>query len=183
MVLPKRKPNRLKNYDYSQNGAYFITICTKGRQEILWGGTDSVGARIARPTMRFDTPPRTHPITPPSLSECGKIVDTGIRNIPLHYTSVSVDQYVIMPNHIHLILMLRYHGDGRAMRAPTVSSIINQLKGYTTKQAGFPLWQKSFHDHIIRNEREYQKIWEYIVTNPLNWENDCFYNNKSTEKR
>ena len=72
---------------------------------------------------------------------------------------------------------------GRAMRAPTVSSIVNQLKGYTTKQAGFPLWQKSFHDHIIRNEREYQKIWEYIVTNPLNWENDCFYNNKSTEKR
>ncbi|MEG1887523.1 MAG: hypothetical protein RR177_05285, partial [Oscillospiraceae bacterium] len=61
------------------------------------------------------------------------------------------------------------------MRAPTIATAINQMKGYVTKQIGISLWQKLFHDHIIRNEREYQKIWQYIDENPLKWEEDCFY--------
>ncbi|MDR1133194.1 MAG: hypothetical protein LBL05_03475 [Synergistaceae bacterium] len=104
---PTRTPNRLKNYDYSQSGYYFITICIKDRHELLW--RPYVGARIARP----------------SLSDIGEIVKNAIENIPHIYESVTVDKYVIMPNHIHLILII---GDdpGRAMRAPTISTIINQ---------------------------------------------------------
>lgn len=61
------------------------------------------------------------------------------------------------------------------MRTPTISTVVNQMKGAVTKQIGFSFWQKSFHDRIIRNEREYRKIWEYIYRNPLTWEKDCFY--------
>jgi len=74
-----------------------------------------------------------------------------------------------------MILLLDSHGSGRAMRAPTISTVINQMKGCVTKQIGFSLWQKLFHDHIIRNEEEYRKIWEYIDTNPLKWEDDCYF--------
>jgi len=64
---------------------------------------------------------------------------------------------------------------GRAMRAPTISTVINQMKGYVSKQIGYSIWQKLFHDHIIRNEADYIKIWRYIDENPINWQNDCFY--------
>jgi REP element-mobilizing transposase RayT len=155
--LPKRKPNRLKNYDYSQSGYYFITICIKDRHELLWVPTP-VGARIARPP----------------LSDIGKIVNKAIENIPNIYKSVTVDKYVIMPNHMHLILIIA-DNHGRAMRAPTISTVINQMKGYVSKQTGYPVWQKLFHDHVIRNETDYLRIWQYIDKNPINWKEDCFY--------
>lgn len=158
MELPKRKPNRLTGYDYNQNGAYFVTMCVQERREILW----NVGARIVRP--RGFIP----------LSKYGIIIDNAIREIPKRYPSVYVDKYVIMPNHIHIILILSYDG-GRAMRAPTIATVINQMKGHATKQIGFSLWQKTFHDRIIRDEREYLKIWRYIDTNPAQWEDDCFF--------
>ena len=65
--------------------------------------------------------------------------------------------------------------DGRAMRVPTISTIINQMKGHVTKQIGFSLWHTRFHDHIIRNEKEYKYIWEYINNNPARWEKDCYF--------
>lgn len=168
MEQNKRKPNRLKGYDYSQNGAYFITICVKDKREILWSNTHS---RIA------------YPQAAQRLSEYGVVIENAINNIPKHYPSVSVDKYVVMPNHIHMILLLNSPGDGRIyqirdlvdMRAPTISTVINQMKGSVTKQIGVSLWQKLFHDHIIRNDEEYAKIWEYIDTNPLKWEDDCYY--------
>lgn len=118
MELLKRKPNRLKGYDYSQNGAYFITMCVKDRCEMLW---NAVGARIARPQNTED------------LSEYGIVIKNAINNISEQYPSVLVDKYVIMPNHIHMILLVDSSGDGRAMRAPTISTVINQMKGYVTK--------------------------------------------------
>ena len=157
--LPARKPNRLPDYDYSTPGAYFITICLKDRKNLLW---ESVGASIARPQR-------------PPLSHWGRIVDESIKNIPLCYPGISVDHYVIMPNHIHLLLQIQTDGDGRAMLAPTVSVVIQQLKGVVTKQIGHSIWQKLFHDHVIRNEADYLKIWQYIDTNPAKWEADCFY--------
>ncbi|WP_295632444.1 transposase [uncultured Intestinimonas sp.] len=78
-----------------------------------------------------------------------------------------------MPNHVHMILVLTSQG-GRTLCAPTVSRVIKQFKGVVTKRAGLPLWQKSFHDHIIRNEADYLRIWQYIDTNPLKWREDCF---------
>lgn len=155
MLYPKRKPNRLKNYDYSQSGVYFITICTKDKENLFW----DVGATIGRP----------------NLTKAGKIVERAILNIPKSYSSVTVDKYVIMPNHIHLLLHL-HNENGRAMHAPTISTVIQQMKGYVTKQLGCNIWQKLFHDHIVRNEESYKKIWQYIKDNPAKWEEDCFYN-------
>lgn len=158
MDLPNRKPNRLKNYDYSQNGVYFITICTKNREKLLW---EDVGASIARQNNV-------------RLSTYGKIVDNAINNIEKRYTSISVDKYVIMPNHIHLLLRIK-NESWRAMLAPTTSVVVQQMKGYITKQIGSSIWQRSYHDHIIRNDHDYLEIWEYIDTNPLKWHEDCFY--------
>ena len=160
MDLPVRKPNRLKDYDYSQNGAYFITICVKDKKEIFW----DVGACIARSNNH------------PKLSKYGNVIENAIKNIPLRYPMISVDKYVIMPNHIHLILIINNNYNGRAMHAPTISTVVNQMKGFVTKQIGFSIWQKLFYDHIIRNEQEYLKIWQYVDTNASKWREDCFYN-------
>lgn len=162
MNLPKRKPTRLANFDYSTNGTYFITICTKNKKHIF--GT--VGASIARPQEIV-------------LSEYGKIVDDAIRSITKHYSDIIVDKYVIMPNHIHMILVIKSEY-GRAMLAPTISRVIQQMKGYVSKQIGKPIWQRSFYDHIIRNEQDYNEIWQYIENNPQKWSEDRFF---STDKK
>lgn len=159
MKLPKRKPNRLPNFDYSTPGAYFITICTRERKCIFW---DSVGASIARPQT-------------PQLSKYGMIAERAIRDISLRYPAISVDHYVVMPNHIHLLLQINTDANGRPMAAPTISTVVQQLKGVITKQIGQSVWQKLFHDHVIRGEWDYLKIWEYIDGNPAKWEEDCFY--------
>ena len=157
--LPKRRPNRLPDFDYSTPGAYFITICTENRKCMLW---DTVGASIARPN---NVP----------LSAYGKIVKQAICDIPLHYPAVSIDNYTVMPNHIHLLLQINTDADGRPMVAPTISTVVQQMKGVVTKQIGHSIWQKLFYDHVIRGERDYLKIWEYIENNPAKWKEDCFY--------
>ena len=170
--LPKRKPNRLPFHDYSTPGAYFITICTHSRQKILsritkndeYECTDPVGATIGRP----------HTVI---LSEYGKIVDQAINLIHHIYPTVTVDHYVIMPNHIHLLLQLYGGESGRPMVAPTTDRIVRQMKGYISKKIGKPIWQKLYHDHVIRNQADYDHIWNYIETNPARWEYDCFYEN------
>ena len=159
MELPQRRPNRLPNFDYSTPGAYFITLCVKNRKCLLW---HPVGASIARPPQ-------------PSLSHYGTIVDTAIRNIPLHYPAISLDHYVIMPNHVHLLLQINTDEKGQPMIAPTISTVVQQMKGSVTKQIGQPIWQKLFHDHVIRDARDYLKIWEYIENNPIRWKEDCFF--------
>ena len=155
----RRKEYRLKNFDYSSVNVYFITICTKDRKPILWQG---VGASIARPD---DV----------SLSECGKIVDKAICDIPKYYSSVVVDKYVIMPNHIHLLLRIRGEGEGRPMVAPTVGRVIQQLKGIVTKATGKSVWQKLYYDHVVRNEDDYRTIYEYIENNVTKWKMDKYY--------
>ena len=167
-MKPKRKGNRLTDYDYSRNGAYFITICTQGRQQILWESDaftedDNVGASIARPQRA------------PTLSKTGKVVEQCIWEIPAHYPHISVEKYAVMPNHIHLLLLIQREQDGRPMVAPTVSTVMQQFKGIVSKQLSRPIWQKSFHDHIVRTEHGYAQIWQYIDTNPQLWHKDCFY--------
>ena len=153
----ERKQIRLKDYEYLNNGVYFITICTKDKKCLL----GSVGATIGRQVQMV-------------LSKYGHIVDNVILDIPNHYKNVFVDKYVIMPNHIHIILFIR-NDEGRAMHAPTISRIIQQLKGIVTKQVGYSIWQKLFYDHIIRNEHDYQQIWKYIDDNPIKWTLDKYY--------
>ena len=154
----------MQEHDYSSAGYYFITICVKDGHEML--SSIDVGARIARP------------------SDIGMAVESSIQKISEKYESVRLDKYVIMPNHIHMILALSpTNGDGRAMRAPTISTIINQFKGYVTKQIGFSVWQKLFHDHIIRDEAEYKRIWQYIDENPAKWTEDKYYTNDTLSSR
>ena len=145
--------------DYDTVGAYFITICTKERQNYFW---NNVGATIGRPQ---DV----------ELSPYGKTVDDAINNISNIYPSISVEQYVIMPDHIHLLLLIHADDCGRPMVAPTISRVVQQLKGYVTKNIGVSLWQKLFFDHIIRNRQDYEEHVKYIHENPLRWHYDNLY--------
>ena len=161
--LPTRKPNRLKNFDYGQSGAYFITICVKDRAEIF----GYVGADSIRPHYQHT-----------QLTDVGIVVKNGIENIGKTYEGVVVDRYVIMPNHIHMIIMIN-RDNGRMISAPTTTKSLSQIVGYfkqfVSRKIGFSPWQKSFHDHIIRNDDDYRKIVEYIDDNPNTWAEDCFY--------
>ena len=163
MELAKRKPTRLKGYDYSQNGAYFVTICTHDKECIL--SDIIVGEGLCALPKNI-------------LKPIGKEVEKSIRYINENFDGAKIDKYVIMPNHIHLIVILNNSG---GHGNPPLQNIIGQLKSYTTKQFGSILWQRSFHDHIIRGEKDYQKIWEYIDTNVIRWEKDCFYNDERSQ--
>ena len=192
-----RKPIRLSEFDYSTNGVYFITVCTKDRQCILWN-TNSVeaestaypvGADIIRPNSKVAfnekassqkeiliTPVGAEIIRPNSrLSEYGEIVYNAILNIKKHYDYVTVEKFVIMPNHIHLLLMI--DSGGRILSAPTktISTIIGQLKRSVSKSIGNSIWQKSFYDHIIRDENDFFTKWKYIDENPIKWETDEYF--------
>lgn len=164
MDRKSRKPTRLKGYNYSSDGVYFVTICVKDRKPLLW---DNVGATIGRPPKIC-------------LSPYGRVVDNAIRQIPSHYSFVKIDNYVVMPNHIHLLIRIERDKNGRPMVAPTISRVIQQMKGYVSKQIGYSIWQKLFIDHIIRDERDYLEHYTYIENNPIKWESDeLFTKNKS----
>ena len=135
-------------HDYN-HGYYFITICTHEKQCIFG--------------------------LPGNLNDFGRITERHIQNIPSFYRNIFIDKYVVMPNHIHMILVLN-NGDDNA----AVPLIIGQFKRGVTKEirSVYPdriIWQRSFHDHVIRNQTGYEKIWTYIDNNPLKWEEDCFF--------
>ena len=159
MDFPKRKQNRLTEYDYSTPNAYFITICTDNRRNLFW---KDIGAIIDRPE---NVP----------LTKLGTIAQQSIMDIPKHYPMISADHFVIMPNHIHLLLQINTDIGGRSMIAPTISTVVRLMKGTVSKQAGFPVWQKGFYDHVIRNEKDYREIWKYIEGNPGKWAEDKLY--------
>jgi len=156
--LPVRKSNRLKKYNYSQCGAYFITICTKNK-ELLFGEI-SAGKMM--------------------LNECGIIVDNEINNISSHYDYIEICHHVVMPNHVHLIIEICATA-GAASGAPTdenpkaIGNVVRGYKSGISRLIGFSPWQRNYHDHIIRNEQEYIRIAEYIETNPEKWQYDKFY--------
>lgn len=158
---PTRHTIRLKEYDYSQDGMYFVTICTQNRANVLWHG--EVGAIINRPRAACQ------------FSDVGKIVDQAIQNINQRYIGITVDKYVVMPNHVHMLLSFQQSQSGNNVHITTLQNVIKQMKSYVTKQVRRTVWQKSFYDHIIRDEAEYQRIWKYIDENPLKWELDCYY--------
>lgn len=160
MERPTRKPNRLPEYDYSQNGAYFVTICTGDKQNLFW---NTVGADIIRQQMEDEEFVLHLP-----LSKYGRIAEQGILNIPQCYPSVTVEKYCIMPNHIHMILSFS-HDCGRLIAAPTLSRVVGQMKRWVSKQIGAGIWQKSYYERVIRNGTEYEEIWQYIQENPLKY--------------
>ena len=166
--LPKRKRLRLKNFDYSTPGAYFVTVCTHNRKCTL---SRIVGAIHESPEIQ--------------LTEYGKIVDRLINTIPPQ-SLATIDRYVIMPNHIHLVIMITDSDELRAIRESPLRgrSVISKIIGYIKMNASKEIhnrygnetvWQRGFHDHIIRDRNDYEKISKYIYENPIIWQYDCFY--------
>ena len=161
--LPTRKHIRLDAYDYAQAGAYFVTLCVKDGHEML--GEIVVGTTaLGRPHV--------------ALTPLGICVDETIQIA--NKNDIKIDQYVIMPNHIHMIIILKAYdhviinADDRGRSS--LQQVIRNIKSYVTKWAGFSFWQPRFHDHIIRSDEEYRRIWKYIDENPLHWQDDKYYN-------
>jgi REP element-mobilizing transposase RayT len=175
---------RLQNWNYSWNGFYFVTICTKNRECFLGNITDG--------KMK--------------LSDIGKMARKYWLEIPNHFPFVQLDAFVVMPNHVHGIIIIdktdnivgrdvacnvstvsdKTSIDGKnenmALISPkqgSLSTIIRSYKSVVTKHARKTRidfsWQPRFYDHIIRNDNSYQNISEYIINNPLNWNNDKLY--------
>lgn len=160
--LKKRKSARLHGFDYSTRGFYFLTICTQNRRNIL---SKIVGEGLPLP----------------QLTNCGRIVDKWIRQIPQKYQEIDLDCYVIMPNHIHLLVSVM-GDDGRGDPSPTVDSVVGWLKYQATKEinkergiTGEKIFQRSFYDHIVRNDDDYDEIYNYIQQNPLRWKFDKLF--------
>lgn len=167
-----RKNIRLKGYDYSQSGYYFVTICTENR-ECLFG--DIVGARRDTPTYM-------------ELNPMGKIIENIWESLPKHHP-VELDIFQIMPNHVHFILRIISDTSqtgrscplitGASRRAPTLGWIIGMFKTECTKQInmvnktpGCQIFQRNYYERIIRDEEEYIKIKTYIKQNPMMWGRD-----------
>ncbi len=103
----------------------------------------------------------------------GKIAADCLQNIPSHFPGVTIDKWVVMPNHIHAIMILPGN-------AANLSTVIGQYKAAVTRELrllcpDIQVWQTSFHDHVVRNQADYERIWLYIEANPARWMDDCFY--------
>ena len=161
-----RRSIRLKDYDYSQPGAYFVTLCTHQRDCLF--GTIKEGNMIPSPT--------------------GDIVASCWYDLPAHYPHVEIDEFVVMPNHVHGIIILRHPDDvGAGFKpAPTckrhgLTEIVRAFKTFSARHAnvarntlGMHLWQRSYYEHIIRDEHDLHAIREYIANNPAGWERDDY---------
>ena len=163
MTLPTRKNPRLKDYDYANAGAYFVTICTHHKQAIF--GQNKSGVV--------------------ELSPYGEHVERAWREIPEHFPAVYLDEFVVMPNHVHGVVFI----DGERARhasplqpGPKLGTVIGAFKSAAARlinQAratpGAPLWQRNYYEHVIRNEASLSEIREYIANNPLKWTLDEYY--------
>ena len=170
--LPKRKPTRLNYFDYNSSGAYFLTICTENRRNLL---SRIVGGDV------LDAPQSDVSYLPKriELSYYGKIADNTINQLNDYYENIKVDRYVIMPNHVHIILFVSAGGASRTS-PPTkqhsiVSRFISNFKRFCNKECGEKIWQRTFYDHIIRNQRDYEEHVKYIHENPARWYFDELY--------
>ncbi|MCL1795099.1 MAG: transposase [Oscillospiraceae bacterium] len=156
-----RKSIRLKGYDYSSAGYYFVTVCVEDGHEML--GKVVVGdAPLRVPFIEF--------------TQYGIFVEAQIRKINHIYPHISVDSYVVMPNHIHMLATIE---DGtRRGASPTkagIPRVVQSLKSMTTRKFGFDMWQRSYHERILRNEEEYKIRWNYINNNPAKWAEDDYF--------
>ncbi len=153
-IFSTRKSPRLKEFDYSMPTAYFITICTH-EKVCLFGEPDC-------------------------LNPFGKIADHCIHHIPFHYPCVTVEKHVVMPNHVHMLLFIDSSKVSNENAFPNLTSVIGKYKAAVSRaihhiDPAINVWQRSFHDHIPRNEKALDEIWHYIDDNPRKWDLDRFY--------
>lgn len=166
---PHRKNLRIPDFDYSQPGAYYVTIVTQDRKTLF--------GQIVDEEM--------------VLNNIGKMVEAVWIAIPGHFPSVELGVFVVMPNHLHGIISIMVGARHAVPQEPSpmekfgkpvsgsLSTIIRSFKSATTKafhdlygNLEDRLWQQGYYDHVIRNEREYEAIYDYIIANPINWEKD-----------
>jgi REP element-mobilizing transposase RayT len=147
-VVSTRKAIRLRDFDYSTPGGYLVTICTHHRQSLLGQCRDD--------KVR--------------LTAAGAAVETCWLRIPVHF-AVELDMFVVMPNHVHGILVLV-----KAGHAPPLRTVVGSFKSAATRDVnrlrgtpGAAVWQRSYHDHVIRDERDLERIRGYITANPIRW--------------
>ena len=169
--LPKRKHPRLRDYDYSQNGYYHITVCTQNNSPILSRIAVGRGLAPADATANIE------------LTAIGNIVEEQLLDLPNRFHNISIDKYVIMPTHIHVIIAISGDAAGASPR-PTLMDAVRVLKSMSTRLCnqhdnlkGRKIWQTSFYDEVIQNEEAYKYIWQYIDSNPTLWDKDK-YNRK-----
>lgn len=165
--LPQRKPLRKEGFDYDFCGVYFITICTQDRREIL---SQIVGV---------DVPDDPYDYQQIKLTDYGTIADKYVKQLNDFYNHLSIEWYVIMPNHIHILLNV-LDGTSRTSsptkQHSTVSQFVSTFKRFCNKEYGGNIWQRGYNDHIIRDREDYEKHVRYIVENPMNWYFDELYN-------
>ncbi len=158
MNLPQRKRNRLQNFDYSESRAYFITVCTQEK-----------GQNLSKIVVGDGLPV-------PKLTAIGKIVYGYAEKISEKYPTVKMEKFVIMPDHVHFLISIGNELDGTGNPSPTVGNIMGWFKYQTTKTinahnntVGEKFWQRSYYDHIIRNEKDFEETYWYIELNPQRW--------------
>jgi len=165
MEKPQRKLNRLQEFDYREIGCYFITLCTHDRAQLF--------------EMEF---PVGNGLCAVPETLANQMIHKWIQEIQNKFPNIVIDKYVVMPDHLHLIVTIKERHTGRSL-----PDVMRYFKTITTnayircvKQGDLPpfdrkLWQKSYYDHVIRNQQDYNEIWEYINNNPLKWM--LIYNN------
>lgn len=170
-----RRSIRLKDYNYAQTGLYFVTICTENR-ECLFGNIVGAGSKPALTALAQIT-----------LNPLGDIVQNTWLDLINHNKNIKLHDFIIMPNHVHgIIEIIHPDCDWTGLEpAPTITKlpeIIRQFKTFSARRinqmrntAGIPVWQRNYHEHIIRDETSYLKIAEYIQTNPQKWLDDLYY--------
>ena len=196
IILPNRKPNRMKDYDYSNDNLYFVTSCVHDRVccfgHIIRTGRDPSLQYGDNKSDVSDCDPSEKQII---LNEYGKIAENQWVWLAKQYPYVILHEYVIMPNHMHGIIEItssRIDGIGsdigtghdlslQSIKIKSISELMGAYKTTTSNKIhliGFDefKWQRSFHDHIIRDKKSYDQITKYIINNPENWKDDEFFN-------
>ena len=158
--LPKRKQNRLSEFDYGQPGCYFITLCTFHRADLF----QMARSEEAVASGRLDSP-------------ANQIIHKWIRETGKKFFNLSIDKYMIMADHLHLLVTIKERRSGcslpdmmRYFKTMTTNEYIRGVRAGSLPAFDQKLWQKSYYDHVIRNQLDYNEIWEYIENNPLKWE-------------
>lgn len=172
---PQRKRIRLQNYDYNSPGCYFITICTIGKEKLL---CDIVGTAVpGGPQINY--------------TFYGEIAKKQLQDMSNFYCDIKIEKYVVMPNHIHLLIRVLKNqsqvpeGGPPRTSVPTpkihtvsvnkISSFIGTFKRFCNKEYKRNIWQFRSYDHVVRDENDYLKIWNYIENNPAKWSEDRFF--------
>ena len=165
--LPNRKNTRLKDFNYNSIGAYFITLCVEDRYQVL---SKIVGGDV------LDAPKNIE------LLPYGIIADKYINQLNDYYDNIEVKSYAIMPNHIHIMLLVCDNGASGTSpptrQHTTVSHFVSTFKRFCNKEYGEAIWQRGFYDHIIRNREDYEKHLRYINENSARWFYDKLFEKK-----